>query len=147
MKTIICPKCNTRVYVVATTLAPATESLSCGHAFGEGTSAAPLWMHEFGADYDVPLLLTADLELTDISWHNDVCPSFCLAETRSRLTYRLWCDHPQRDDRELQQAGRFMVTAPATDDEPLYVGDDVLEAVRILKAAPAERRRGDGPRS
>ena len=40
MKTEICSKCGKRVYVVATTNHPypITKSLSCGHAFGPGTS-------------------------------------------------------------------------------------------------------------
>ena len=94
--------------------------------------SAPLWMAEFGPDYDVPDVITADPALSDRSWHNDACPSFHLTGDHSEIT-TLWVEHPDASEREVSTAARFTVTIIRDDVEIIYAGDDAAAAVHIFK--------------
>lgn len=66
------------------------------------------WEAEFGAAYAVPDEIRALAnagKLEDISWHNDVCPSFSVADG----SVKLWVDHPEREQRECTPVNRFTV--------------------------------------
>jgi hypothetical protein len=61
-------------------------------------------MTEF-PDYDDTLTLPNAWQ--DISWHNDVCPSF---ESRTgQNAFVIFCDYKNPDKREIQNAPRFVV--------------------------------------
>jgi hypothetical protein len=111
-------------------------------------STVPTWLDEFEASYAVPAEVTSATDLEDTSWHNDACPSFhCDA---SDLT--LWVDHPVEAEREHSMGARFAVTAPVDRNvDPLYFGDDVDEALHVLRGQPPREVldcgapwRGDG---
>lgn len=46
--------------------------------------------------------------LVDVSWHNDIAPSFCLGEADQSV--RLWCEYKDPALREMKGAPRFTVT-------------------------------------
>src|SRR5262245_56752308 len=61
------------------------------------------YKNQFDADYAVPtaiMRLVDTGQLTDMSWHDDVCPSFCPADVKDD-SIRLWVDHPDPQQREL----------------------------------------------
>ena len=62
-------------------------------ALDEAISVARQKEAEFRPDYDVPAVITKDLRLVDISWHNDLSPSFVLAG-REDEDVQLWVGHP-----------------------------------------------------
>lgn len=107
----------------------------------------PKWRREFSPDFAVPDVLSDDPELDDISWHNDVSPSFTVrawseaaaasGENGSSVwpDLRVWCQHPQNDQRECPEpvTKRFLVFADG--DECIVETDDVTEAVDALKTA------------
>jgi hypothetical protein len=104
------------------------------------------WRKEFGDEWAVPtqvLDLVARGELVDHSWHNDVCPSFVTRAVDQSDAWlgdgrgvRLWIDHPDPERRELPHADRYFVTAGDGSDQGLYSGDDLDEALRVLRATP-----------
>jgi hypothetical protein len=99
----------------------------------------PQWEYEHGDAFAVPSVITSDPQLVDVSWHNDVSPAFCLKGTAADPPARLWVDHPVPSLREFADAGadegRYLVTGvDGTFEEAFYRGDDVEEAIRILKA-------------
>lgn len=83
------------------------------------TTETPLWRQQFPAHFDVPELLTTDPDLDDLSYGNDVCPSFttkALADYNaehptddSSFDLRLWVEHPDPEMREVPGAVRFAV--------------------------------------
>lgn len=91
----------------------------------------PLWIREFGTGFDVPAVVTEDPAIEDISWHNDVAPSFCLKGAPPGTDLRLWVDHPDPDMRECD-GPRFMVMDHNT-ERARYMGDSIEDAIRILK--------------
>lgn len=99
----------------------------------------PLWQREHGISFAVPAIITEDPELIDISWKNDVSPSFILKAHEPRLhqesgtEFRLWVDHPVQAERELDNDYRYSVWNH-TDQACLYTGNDVRAAIRVLKA-------------
>lgn len=102
------------------------------------------WKDEFGAEYAVPAALDAMVEagtLADQSWHNDVAPSFTLVEHEHDGDLwddglpRLWVNHPDRENREYENAPRFLVTGAEVEDEALYEGEDLDAALAALRAA------------
>jgi hypothetical protein len=98
----------------------------------------PLWLREFGPDFFVPLELEL-AGLVDLSWHNDVCPSFCLPEAAdTENPIRLWIDHPVAALRERgADAPRFLVTDGGGGLD-IYEGEDFAAALAALRtAAPA----------
>ncbi len=103
-------------------------------------SNAHRWKQEFSGSYDIPRQIedkvdTAEYE--DISWHNDVCPSFvCTATMR-----RLWVEHPEPQMREWDAMPRYAVfqmdeNYEAVTGHPLYEGDNL--DVAMLVAARGE---------
>jgi hypothetical protein len=102
-------------------------------------NTTPLWAREFGNDYAVPDEITNDPELVDCSWHNDTHPSFMLKAHEARNgegpDIRLWVDHPDQKMRELELPRRFSVIDFSLDCNSglLYEGDDMHEAIRVLK--------------
>ena len=92
------------------------------------------WRNEFPADFDVPAVLTDHPELVDISWHNDVCPSFCRkGDEDSENGIRLWVSHPDPDQQEIPQE-RYGVY-DHQQQLSLYEGDDVQAAITALLEA------------
>lgn len=99
------------------------------------------WDYEHGEEYQVPREITE--KLRDISWHNDVCPSFAAVEPLldpcgDEHDLRLWVDHPDQDQRSY--GVRFCVNyncwscvpvpgVSSNGDDDLYAGDDVTEAL------------------
>lgn len=76
------------------------------------------WRSEFmhhPVDYDVPARIEELEGVEDMSWHNDVCPSFG-REISDSLRLRIWCDTPEADDRECPGEGRFTILADAWDE-------------------------------
>lgn len=97
------------------------------------------WQSEHGADYEVPAEITQLTGIVDHSWHNDVCPRFCITEDGSGPN--LWVEHPDPNRREYgPDAHRFLIIVQmgeinSSDDQAVYEGDDLPEAVAHFKAA------------
>jgi hypothetical protein len=97
-----------------------------------------LWMREFGADYDVPQLFMDAPDLVDVSWHNDVSPSFMLKGTEgidSDQTPRIWIEHPDPRQREYPATDgdpRFLVTAGDSEYDRYETAEQALAAFRQL---------------
>lgn len=124
------------------------------------------WISEHGADYDVPAEIADAEALDDLSWHNDVCPSFGKQvtdpETGDVHDVRLWVEHPDPAQRESSSDARFAVNyqpwsaqpvpgLKIADDGDLYAGDDAAaalaalgEAMRQVHAEMARRAREKG---
>jgi hypothetical protein len=96
-------------------------------------SKTALWLQEFDADFAVPDEVTNDPDLKDTSWHNNAAPSFNLVRdvNEKRYDLRLWVNHPVQAMREFSDMERFVVY---DNEYLLYQGEDVAEAVRILKS-------------
>ncbi|MEH8019820.1 hypothetical protein [Rheinheimera metallidurans] len=62
---------------------------------------------EFGPDFDLGFNLSDYPQLTDKSWHNDVCPSFWFK--RDRQYFVLWVDFDSPDKRE-SESKRYTIT-------------------------------------
>jgi len=99
--------------------------------------AEALWVREFGWDYDVPpevLALVQSGEAEDISWHNDICPSFSAHGPDYSPEVRLWVEHPDPAKREWDDAKRFGVSVatqtPGSEFDDFFDTDDAGEAVR-----------------
>ena len=89
------------------------------------TNDDPRWLAEFGAKYDVPLVVIRELE--DTSWHNDASPSF--SHPHGSDDRRLWIEHPDPECRECE-GKRYTVSETGT---ILYAGDDLTAALSALK--------------
>ena len=87
--------------------------------------------------------------LVDVSWHNDVSPSFWCERTLRRL----WVDHPVPDMREWPETPRYLVLhtdEDGTDDyslPPIYEGDDEHLALCAVLDRPIPRRPGAARRT
>lgn len=97
------------------------------------------WIHEFGREYDVPRkivdLVIAGLA-SDLSWHNDLAPSFGTVSKDGKLEIRIWVEHPDKDQRELDDMSRYIVTGVKNGKEYLTEQISGVEAAinRYLKA-------------
>jgi hypothetical protein len=83
------------------------------------------WRIEFGESWDVPSEITD--RLMDISWHNDTMPSFAFLTwevPEGHYCWKVWVDHPDREQREHMSGCRFIVEEYCPDGSP---GADVLE--------------------
>lgn len=92
-----------------------------------------LWRAEFGPGYQVPGVITDEPGIEDISWRNDVAPSFTFASVAELGTtdLRLWVEHPDPAEREAgPRAPRYSVMF---DDDECYSGDDVNAALENLR--------------
>jgi hypothetical protein len=105
----------------------------------------PVWKQEH-PKANVPALIADHAELTDVSWHNDACPSFTRKGwDKGELDIRLWVDYEDKmlsDFADLKREAyrRFFVTRHDWNDlnqdqETLYHGDDANEAIRVLLEA------------
>lgn len=100
-----------------------------------------LWVSEHGASYEVPIEIIDLPDIHDLSWHNDVSPTFAFNEGKTGRI--LWVDHIDPDERENgPDTPRFTVTL--NDDDGDYVddvwyGDDMATAIA--------RFHGDIPKS
>lgn len=62
---------------------------------------ASRYQSEFPSDFTVPAFLVESKDWIDISWHNDVCPSFQPAsDSETEPTLRIWVNHPEPEQRE-----------------------------------------------
>lgn len=121
-----------------------------------------LWVHEHGEDYQDPKEVV--LALRDVSWHNDVCPSFgpvpeLVDPCGDVHDLRLWVDHPDPDQRESSAGHRYAVNyncwstilvagIPRSEDRDIYAGEDLDEALAAFAEvagviASELRRRAD----
>jgi hypothetical protein len=125
----------------------------------------PTWVAEFGEEWAVPDLIAMAEGIEDMSWHNDVCPSFGLhvpeAGDRYAHTLAIWCDHPEPEESGWGPRGdhpRFTVTYQPDSDLTAVEGvpcagsdwtgfatEDPAEALRVfvlsLEYVRAEIRR------
>lgn len=101
--------------------------------------AEPQWLREFGRGHAVPQLLDELVqggELADMSWHNDICPSFAItARTADADAPRLWVEHREPERRE-RPGCRYVVDG--RDEEPAYAGDDLFDALSALRIVSAQ---------
>lgn len=112
--------------------------------------AQPKWTAEFDAGYAVPgeiIALVNAGKLVDVSWHNDVCPSFSpkqpgragedrLSDDVVNDAVKIWIDHPDVGQRELGEGTkRFAVTVTddAGDAESTLHTDALAELLAYLK--------------
>lgn len=94
------------------------------------------WLNQFGADYDVPAIITS--ALNDQSWGNDMCPSFGLTDPQVTL----WVDHPLPAAREIQGNGRFLVVVYSADRDTeisSFETDDAAAALQRFNEIHAHR--------
>ena len=69
--------------------------------------------------------------IVDVSWHNDVAPSFCLPHRAVDCEMpRLWVSHEDPKQREADDYPHYAVYL--ADGEALYEGDDAEEALHTL---------------
>lgn len=71
----------------------------------------PLWQTQFNAArFDVPAIIASDARVEDVSYGNDVCPSFVAAGADLRVDQpTLFVDAVEPADRESDGAARFTV--------------------------------------
>lgn len=107
------------------------------------------WLDEFGPAYAVPREVLETPDVFDCSWHNDVCPSFCLPGcdgVEPNPDVRLWVDHPDPEQREFGDH-RYVVSTSETNEEH-YHGDDLVAALaewhRVSAAAAPTSTAGGG---
>ena len=97
-----------------------------------------LWICEFGTDYAVPSVISD--RLVDVSWHNDVSPSFVLAgDEDNENAIRLWVEHPDPEMREYSGSSVRFIVGGAPKGEPVfyYEGEDAQAALdSLLSLAP-----------
>jgi hypothetical protein len=90
----------------------------------------PQWIREFGEPCDVPAAIADDPRLADISWHNDVAPSFQLACALDveGIDVRLWVAPVNVEDREYDDMPRFQVIDHNLDDLSVFTTETDAEA-------------------
>lgn len=94
------------------------------------------WRNQFGEHYQVPEAELFAAGLLDISWGNDMCPSFRWPEdTESKLT--LWSDHPELDRREMRGARYVVYYTPhgagtITPNDLSLETDDLAAAIKKM---------------
>lgn len=94
---------------------------------------------QFDASFDVPEAIAAAPGIVDISWGNDVSPSFTLPEYErdgDLPLFTLWVGHPEREAREMDQE-RFLVCSNLEPYQALYNGNDAADALTALRNARA----------
>jgi hypothetical protein len=98
------------------------------------TTNTPLWVREHGRACDVPDQIAHDPRLIDISWHNDVSPSFMLASADgiAEIDVRLWVAPVKVEDREFD-GPRFQVFDHAHNDFVMFASEtDIAGALDAL---------------
>lgn len=100
----------------------------------------PRWQREFPTA-GVPDLITQHPDLVDMSYHNDICPSFNRKGwDGTQLDVRLWVDFVEPTDREFPERARYTVTRYNWDNqkdeqEQLYAGENGGQAIQTLMEA------------
>jgi len=107
------------------------------------------WREEFGDGYAVPETITSQLH--DVSWHNDLSPSFVASELApaayEKEEARLWVGHPDPAIRAAEWGApvpRFNVLDPEC--EEAFWTDDPDVAVAELRRRQAAVSRFDDVR-
>lgn len=106
-----------------------------------------MWSAEFDASYAIPaeiLALVQSGEVTDLSWHNDACPSFGLHSPGDDHEIKVWVEHPEVAQREGVSKCRFLVWSADAGDH--LDTDDVHEAIRVLRVELASFKGEVQPR-
>ncbi len=106
------------------------------------------WIKEFGSEYDIPkavLKLLDDGITKDMSWHNDLAPSFGIylekkdrdGDPKHDLDLRLFVEHPDASQREERGSDRYTVTIAENGElsSEDYTTSDVHDAIRQYKLA------------
>jgi hypothetical protein len=92
------------------------------------------WFDEFESYYEIPGIIPFLIRkgiLKDLSWHNDVAPSFGVVQDDGS-DIRIWVDHPFKSHRQYQEA-RFMITVTEKEDSVFsFYTDDLEEALETL---------------
>lgn len=94
------------------------------------------WRTEHGSGYDVPSVISE--EFTDISYRNDVCPSFVHAADEEAYL-RLWVEHPDVSKREDTDSKRYAIQS-----EEWFETDDLSEALEKFREMWADILRRSG---
>lgn len=93
------------------------------------------WKGEFGDSYEIPDFINFLVDknvITDMSWHNNVAPSFGKFFDESETAIELWVDHPFKSMRETS-GQRFAVTKRVDNDqEDDFTTDDFEEGLEKL---------------
>lgn len=80
----------------------------------------PLWIEEFGEAFAIPAWVTNKHGVEDVSWHNDMCPSFEYHAQDGRV-YRMYVDHPVIEERDsndgMHSTERFSIITETEDGE------------------------------
>jgi hypothetical protein len=95
------------------------------------------WKDEFPLDYEIPGLIEFMVKegvLQDISWHNDVMPSFSVPDPkREDYGVRLWVDHPVAFERETGGRRFGVVKGPyGSENDFEYDTDDLEDAINAF---------------
>jgi len=99
-----------------------------------------LFQREFGAHFEMPQPILDALDagtLVDISWHNDVCPSFVRAgDEELDSATRLWVSPANPEDREYPEFKHFGVYDHSGNGRSIIETDDVeIALAHLLKEA------------
>jgi|SRR5215475_8145816 len=123
-------------------------ALNATKATGEGSDAPrEYWKTQFHAEFAPPEEVKAAVEnghLIDVSYRNDVCPSFSTPKfEHGEKDLRLWVHPASPKDREYE-VPRYAVTYYDwtnydIDQSELYVGDDIVAAMNCLFAESKKR--------
>lgn len=96
---------------------------------------------QFPSDYEVPAEIPAAFP-EDVSWGNDMCPSFVKPIEGTKLSLKCWADHPDPEERETgPETKRFIVELDDEDGafiKVLIETEDVEQAVLFSKVTAAE---------
>lgn len=96
----------------------------------------PLWAREFDATYAVPETLWKHPQIEDMSWHNDVCPSFTMTAYAlgrdQRDDIRLWVEHPDPARREFAGAPRYSVNGQTTGTPAFFQSNDEADLSQAI---------------
>lgn len=111
------------------------------------TGAPPLWVREFGTGYAIPteiVKLVAAGDAEDLSWHNDVCPSFGNDDEEGGDGARIFVEHPDVDQREngIGTPRYATIWKPSEGGEVVYEGEEIDEAIAAYRTLCAKLKRG-----
>ena len=109
----------------------------------------PLWMTEFGKEYQVPdevTKLVDEGKLIDASWHDNISPHFDTApeDTDTPGVY-LWVEHPDPTLREYE-GSRYYVdihTADHTVVTNVMATDDIASALAAVVEHTPQSKEGE----
>lgn len=79
-----------------------------------------LWRREHGDDFYIPRLVLnalAECGFKDESWRNDACPVFRRYKRELQYVYEVWVNHLNREDRDVPELPRFVITMAEIDAE------------------------------